>query len=308
MTAKGAETSPSDGFAGSSFKYTPLQHLRVLFVTFAQGLFGAAPAGNYRWTEDDESSEIIIQDEGTIQTDRLQSRPGITFTRSAIQLYSAWIDDMMGYDFRTEKKTKSVLVPGSMSINCCSRNDIESEAIAWVCAEHFWLLRELLMKSGFFDIGRQVMISAPSPAGSIVQGDQGAEWFCTTVTVPFQFYRTSAFTPLGRQIVSNIDLTLKTRLRAMQSGAPALQSHEFPVNVHECFPPSFAPDASDTYGRTPDPAGTFERFLPVQPHPLNPAKLVTVRTVRNGQQGTPRLGQGAVVLPLRDPCRRESGT
>jgi hypothetical protein len=306
--AKGSETRPADGFAGSSFKYTPLQHLRVLFIQFAQGLFGAAPPGNYHWSPDINTTEIVIQDDGPIHAERLQSRPGITFTRSAVQLYSAWIDDMMWFDFRTETKTKSVLVPGTMSINCCSRSDIESEAIAWVLAEHFWLLRELMMKVGFFDIGRQVTVSAPSPAGSIVQNDQGDEWICTTVAVPFQFYRTSAFTPLGRQIVNNIELSIDAAVAKHRGGGPAIPTHEFPLAISECFPPSFAPDATDTYGRTPNPEGREVVRPPTQPHPLNPSKMVHVRVVRPGQPGRARVGGGPYVLPIRDPCKGESGT
>lgn len=285
MPTKISDTTTSDGFPDSSFKYTPLQHLRVLFVSFVQGLFGAAPVGAYRWSPDINTTEIVVTDETPIQTTKLQHRPGITFTRSSVQLYSAWVDDMMEFDFRTEKKTKSVLVPGTMSINCCSRVDLESEQIAWVVAEHLWLLRELLMKAGFFDVGRQITISAPSPAGSIVAGDQADEWFSTVVAVPFQFYRTSAFTPLGREIVRNIELSLSSNFKGPPTTGVALQTHEFPLSISSQHPSAFAPDAQDNYGRTPQPVRTAP-VLPLQPHPLNPSQMVTVRTVRQGRPGT----------------------
>lgn len=284
MTAKVNETATPDGFPDSSFKYTPLRHLRVVFVKFVQGLFGAAPVGSYRWVPDLDNTEIVVTDESPIQTTRLQARPGITFTRSSVQLYSAWVDDMMDFDFRTEKKTKSVLVPGTMSINCISRVDLESEQLAWVIAEHFWLLRELLMKAGFFDAARQITISAPSPAGSIVAGDQADEYFSTVVAVPFQIYRTSAFTPLGRQIVQNIELSLQTELHGPPQSGLTIPTHEFQRNETTAFPPSFAPDALDQYGRTPQP-GRQVQPLPLQPHPLHPSKLVTVRTVRANRPG-----------------------
>lgn len=285
MPAKVNETASPDGFPDSSFKYTPLRHLRVIFVKFVQGLFGAAPVGGYRWVSDFDNTEIVISDESPIQTTRMQSRPGVTFTRSAVQLYSNWNDDMMAFDFRTERKTKSVLVPGTMSVNCCSRVDLESEQIAWVIAEHFWLLRELLMKQGFFDAARLVTISAPSPAGSLVAGDQADEYFCTTVGVPFQFYRTSAFTPLGREIVQNIELSLATELHGPSTTGLTTPTHEFQRNETTAMPPSFAPDAGDQYGRTYQP-GRQVQALPLQPHPLNPSKMVTVRTVRANRPGT----------------------
>lgn len=285
MPSKVNETATRDGFPESSFKYTPLQHLRVVFVRFVQGLFGAAPVGAYRWLPDMESTEIIVTDESPINTTKLQARPGVTFTRSSIQFYSAWTDDMMEFDFRTETKTKSVLVPGTMSVNCISRVDLESEQIAWIIAEHFWLLRELLMKAGFFDAARMITVSAPSPAGSIVTGDQADEYFSTVVSIPFQIYRTSAFTPLGRQIVNNIELSLTTGLRGPPQSGVTVPTHEFQRSEVWEPPPSFAPDAADQYGRTPQ-FGRQPQPLPLQPHPLNPSKIVTVRTVRANRPGT----------------------
>ena len=165
------------------------------------------------------------------------------------------------------------------------------------------------MKQGFFEIGRQPQIGAPSPAGSIIANDMGEGWFVTTVTIPYQFYRTSSFTPLGQQIAENIDTTLDTTNHRVASIGPAATSqvtHEYPVNVTECFPPSFAPNASDSQGATPDPAGVKSNPLPKVPHPLNPAKEVIVRIVRpNRRQQGRRLITGQPI-PIDDPCVKES--
>lgn len=302
------ETSPRRGFPASSFRYTPLRHLRVLFVSFVQGLFKAAPAGCYHWNADAEHTEIFITNENTINADRIGSRPAINFTRGPIQFYSLGIDDMEFFDFRTDKKTKNVLVPGTMSINCCSSNDIECDDIAWIVTEHIWLLRELLLKEGFFELGRQPQIAAPTPAGSLVTNDEGQEWYCTAVTIPFQFYRQSSFTPLGNRIARSIELNLKTNdQKLIGTGGPALAGHEYPLNVRRCFPASFAPDASDARGGTPDPAGTKNvPPLPKQTHPLNPAAKVIVRSVRPGKPGVRPAGMNGVVLPIKDPCEGES--
>lgn len=302
------ETAPQAGFPSSSFKYTPLRHVRVLFVSFIQGLFKAAPAGCYHWDSDADQSEIFITNENTINVDKIGSRPAISCTRGSVKFYSLGMDDMEFFDFRTEKKTKNVLVPGTMSINCCSRNDIESDDIAWVVAEHIWLLRDLLLKEGFFEIGRQPVIGSPSQAGNVVTNDEGQEWYCTPVTIPFQFYRQSQFTPLGRRIARSIELNLQTNSqKRVGTGGPAQAGHEYPLNVRRCFPQSFAPDASDARGGTPDPAGTSNVFpLPKVPHPLNPSAVVTVRSVRPNKPGIRPPGMGGVVLPIRDPCEGES--
>jgi len=304
VTAKVAKTRALSGFPASSFKYTPLQHVRVLFVSFVQGLFQEAPPGCYKWSSDIESTEIIITDENPIHVEKLGMRPAITFTRGPVQFYSLGIDDMMNFDFRTEKKTKAVLVPGTMTINCCSRSDLECENIAWIVAEHIWLLRELFMKMGFFDLGRQPQIGSPSPAGSVVSGDQAVEWFVTAVAIPFQFPRLSSFTPLGNKVAENIELTLnQVHSRAEALGATGgFINHELPLGVTRHFPSSFAPDATDTYGRTPDPSGSKSPApLPIQPHPLNPASSVTVRTLSPFAGGVRPAGMNGAALPIKTP-------
>lgn len=275
-------TNPTGGFPGSSFKYTPLRHVRVLLVSFIQGLFGAAPPNNYHWSPDEERSEIIIRSESPINVDVVGARPAISFTIGAVQFYSLGIDDMYSYDFALDRKVKIINVPGTMSINCCSRVQIECHDLAWIISEHIWLLRELLLKAGFFEIGRGIQIGPPTAAGSIVTGDSADEWYCSTINLPFQFTRKSAFTKLGAQIANNIQVNVNTHLAGVEEGrgGPALAGNEFPVKVSEQFPPSFAPNASDVYGKTPDPAGTRTYSLPIAPHPLNPSKLVFVETIR----------------------------
>lgn len=282
MPSRVHSTNPTGGFPGSSFKYTPLRHVRVLLVSFVQGLFAEAPVGNYRWSLDDEKTEIIIRDENPIHVRVIGMRPAITFTIGACQFYSLGMDDLYTYDASIDRKVKTVLVPGTMSINCCSRVDLEAHDLAWVISEHIWLLRDLLLKAGFFEIGRNIQIGPPTPAGSIVSNDSADEWYCSTVSVPWQFSRKSAFTPLGQTIANSIELRVheQTRLLTDGRGGPAIAGHELPANVHEQFPPSFAPGASDVYDRTPDPAAERTYSLPTAPHPLNPAKIVYVETIR----------------------------
>jgi hypothetical protein len=289
-------------FPSSSFRYTPLRHLRVVLVRFIQGLFSAAPSGSYRWDPDDALTEIFVQSDSRVDAETIGHRPAISVTRGPLQLYSLGMDDLSAYDLMTGRKEKVVLVPGTATFNCVSRVSLEAEDIAWVVAEHTWLLRGLLMQSGFFEIGRGIGVSAPSSAGSIVGDDQGDEFTVVSVSVPFQLSRKSSVTPLNKLIVNNIQQSLSTRRPRLAAsyGVPA----QYSMSLHDCAPPSFAPDASDAHGATPDPAGTNTNYLPKAPHPLNPMKEVFVRRVypnRPGQQ-MPRPGG----VPIPDPCVEQS--
>lgn len=282
MSAKFPNRAPNRGFPGSSFKYTPLRHVRVLYVTFLQGLFRHAPRGCYHWDENEEESEIIITSENRLDQEVVEKKPAFTVTRGPVGFYGMGIDDKVTEDLQTGGKEKAVLVPGTITLNAISRVELEAEDLAWVAAEHIWLLRDMFLRMGFFDANRSPQIGAPSPAGSIISGDQGDEFYVVAVTLPFQFPRNSKFTPLGTMIVQGIEVAVDKRLRDLQEKAGYPYSDfENPVGVSESLAPSFAPQASNTYSRSPDPAGTHTYEPPPKVyHPLNPTKEVSVRVVR----------------------------
>jgi len=280
----------------STFKYTPLQHVRTLYAAFVQGLFKAAPVGSgYHWDEDEERTEVVITDENPIHLRRIGSRPAINFTRGPVQSYNFGIDDMLSYQFNTGAKTKTILVPGTMSINCCSRVDLVSEQLAWVIAEMIWAHRDLLMQSGFFEIGRNFVVSSPSPAGSVVAGDSADEWYVTSVQSPFQFQRTTRVAPLAAQILQNIGIQFDQAARA---ALQSVQQEYNPAGIHN---PSF--QQNETY---PTLRGTSnDDGLRRIPDPRNPAKTLTVRPARpNSRLVLPRKTGG--VLPIEQETVEES--
>lgn len=291
MPSKIRQTTANGAFPGSDWKYGPLLQIRTIYIAFTQGLFSAAPLGSYHWSPSLQDTEIVITDESPIQLDTVGKRPAIGFTRGPIQSNSIGQDDLLGYDYATGKKTKSVLVPGTMSINCCSRVDIESEQLAWVVAEQLWMHRELLMKAGFFEIGRQFVIGAPSPAGSVVAGDSADEWSVTTVSSPFQFYRTSSFTPLGAEIVGEIGVQLAANMARVSGHGPVVAPND--GNASANLP----------YALNRSAPGVVP---PMQPHPLNPAQQVTIRSANPYRPGLRSPGIGGRTIPIQRAPVEES--
>lgn len=273
----------------NSFKYSPLEQVRTLYVGFCQGLFAAAPLGTFHFSPSLEETEIIITDENPIQLTTVGKRPAVSFTRGPVQSYSLGQDDMLSYDFETGQKKKSVLIPGTMSINCCSRVDLESERLAWIIAEQLWMNRELLMRAGFFEIGRQFVIGSPSPAGSIVAGDSGDEWYCTTVSSPFQFYRTSVFTPLNTHIVEGINASYEVdhfkNYNPKGPVEPEPGTANLPYRIGQRAPGIHAPRV---------------------PHPLNPAQTVVVRAAHPFRGGLRPPAIRGRNLPIQQPPVEQS--
>jgi hypothetical protein len=304
VASRASQTDPRGAFPDSSFKYTPLEHIETLLIAFIQRLFSFAPIGCYHWTPD-ETSEIYLSAASPVHVKDIGQRPAVTLTCGPIQFVSVGLDDMTGYHFDTGQKEKTVLVTGTMSINCSARVPIQSRQIAWIIWEHVWLLRELLLRAGFFDIGRSMMIGATSGAEQIIISDQGDEWVSTPLFCPFQFSRTSSFTPLGQQIVAGIEATIRAVEHRVHSlGAPTSPNSDLPYEVTATPPPAFAPAASDAHGGTPTP-GVSPEGLPIVPHPLNPSQMVTVRIARGTRAGS-RLPPGSSVLPITERAVEQS--
>lgn len=254
----------------SSFRHNPLEHVRYLYTRFIQLLFWYHEPGYMHWDADDQQTEIYITNELPIKEEKLQMRPGITFTRSPVLFYSlGFNDDQMHVDMRTGAETKSVLIMGSMSINCVSRVPLESEHIAFHVGDQIWAQRKILIKTGFFEVGRQIAVGSPSPAGSIVAGDSADEYFVTTVSSPFQFQRTTIVTPIGVQYVGGFNVELKTG-KPKNYNPQGVLLNNINGNLPFQIDRSVATEASS------------RSRLPVMPHPLNPAQSVFVKEVRRG--------------------------
>ena len=312
MAARIPSTTAAGAFPEDSFKYSPLEHVSSLYIAFYQGLFSHSPPGSYHWSEDDDLTEIYISGENPLKDTSMGTRPGMSFTRGPVQFYTLGLDDMLNYDARTGTKKKSVLVPGTMTINVCSRVPAEATNLAWVAAEQLWLHREMLMAEGFFEIGRQPIVGAVSPAGALVSSDSADEWYATSVSCPFQFYRTSQVSPLNRRVLQGIQLTLRQRLATIREQAPNGGERQLmapngglPYEFDAKFPPAFAPAASDVYGGTPRPGLPAPQPM-VVPDPRNPSQHVYIRSSRANAPAVRPPSIGGRPIPLATPCMSQS--
>ena len=195
-----------------SWAEQPLLMVRKTTLSFIQGLFEQAGVGCFRWLEDLEETEIVVTDETPIKLSVVGKRPAITVVRAPVAWGQTSLDEMRSTDFRTGAREHTDLLRGTLTINCCSRVDLESEYIAWIVANHLWLLRRIFLKgTPIHEFGRGVQVGSPSPAGAIVSGDTEAEWICTPVTVPYFVQLVGRVTPLNQQVVRAIEARLGIR-------------------------------------------------------------------------------------------------
>jgi len=180
-------SAPLSPGALSSWSTSPLRHLQRLTLLFLRELFKAAPEGYWHWEDDEEKTEIIITRDVPVEEAVVMKRPVIALVRSAVGWSGLGMDQLLHEDVRTGERTHVDMMSGNLTFNCLARVPSEAEDIAWLVASHVWLLRRVLLKLGFHDIGQRCQVFAPSPPGSLVQGAAKEETINVPAVTPFQF-------------------------------------------------------------------------------------------------------------------------
>jgi len=294
----GINTQTTDPAPNEQLDYarSALVAIRGIYTTFVQNLFYLRRPGDYHWNPDDRLTDIYITNEVPIKEISIQVRPGITFTRTPVFFYSlGFNDDLLGYEFRTGQKRKSLLIIGAMVVNVVSKAAMESEALANDVAHQLWARREDLIKQGLFEVGRQVSVGSPSPAGSIVAGDKHDEYVVTSFTSPFQYVQTTYTTPVNVPMLSgiNVDLEHGQKPRVNPRGYLDMNSKggELPFGVK----------------RTRLTGGDG---LPKTTHPLNPNVKVVVTPIRTGEAKLRPIAGRELLIPIdgapEDPSSKQS--
>lgn len=207
----------------SSWTEDPLNYMVRAFIAFLQTIFEKAPVGYFHWTSKEEETEIVITEENPIALEAVGQRPAISVVMGAVEWNASSLDEFQGMNPVTGEQKHTDLLPGMMSLNCCSRVGQEARFIAWQCARHIWILRRIFMQEPYIhEIGRRIRVGPVSPAGALVQGDTEAEWVASSVTIPFYLQWFEKVTPItdwnGSELrrVREIGVNYHTRMSVAQ--------------------------------------------------------------------------------------------
>jgi hypothetical protein len=205
---------------------------------FLQELFKAAPSGYYHWEEDDQETEIIFTKEVPVDTDVIHKRPVVAVVRSTAAWSGLGMDQLHYENAATGERTHVDMISGHLTFNCLTREGDESEQVAWLIANHMWLLRRVLLKLGFHDIGQRFQIGGQGPPGQLVQGSSKSEIINVPAITSFQFSVGSRVLEedavLLQGIEANITASLQpsdrpTNLRAQLDGTGLVHGDGSPV-------------------------------------------------------------------------------
>lgn len=190
----------------------PLYHFIRVYVLFLQGLFKQFPTGSYKWSDDENLSEIVITDQVPIPKDRIEQRPAIVTMRGQAQFGNLTLDQMRTINARTGMKERTDLVACTMSLNCIAKMGPEAQRIGWIVMRHIRDFRVMLQRAGFHQIGDNLSIGPESPPGTIISGEGDLEASMVTVFSPFFFQWTERTTPLYAPVAQSIELHLQAGL------------------------------------------------------------------------------------------------
>ena len=144
---------------------------------------------------DEENTEVIITDAGSLGTDVVEKRPAIILSRGPFAYANTAMDNFLGHVASTDKRTHTDLLTGSFVINCVSRNGLEAEKLALLVAKAIRVHRRRIQLAGFFQIGQRIRIGSESPANALVSGDAEEDFISVPVTFPVYYQETFSINP-----------------------------------------------------------------------------------------------------------------
>lgn len=187
-----------------------LHYFESVMCEFLQILFSRRPAGDFRWNEDEKTSEIKITSASPLTSESRGDHPAIVILVGPISSVHLGLDDLGDLDQRTGVKVRRMLKASTYSLQCLSRNRTESLKLASICETAIWSYRDTLHRRGkFFSIGQNIAVGQTTPPGSLVADDGGEGLLSTPVSVPFYFPWVVYVTPLDKQMVREVEVSIR---------------------------------------------------------------------------------------------------
>ena len=137
----------------------------------------------------------------------------IILSRGTFAFGNLGLDNVIGINGATEKRTHSDLLNGSFSVNCISKIGLEAEKMAVLVAKAIKTHRRILQVSGFFQIGQQITIGPESPASSLFPGDSDEDYVMVTVSFPAYWQESWTIEPTGLNLLNSIKLNINNIAR-----------------------------------------------------------------------------------------------
>ncbi len=200
----------------------PLTHWTRIFTRFLQVLFGTFDKGSYKWEDDAQLSDIIIQGEGTVDREVVEKRPAIIIARGPAAFGNVSLDQFKAFDYYTGRRSHTDLISAVMTYNVLAPEGLEAQRIAWISAYATRAFKRTLMHLGLHRVGEELSIGAESPPGALVPGNP-TEIILVPVSVPFYFQNSWSVEPQDKVLLNAISVNVKSEVASPAPGATVIR-------------------------------------------------------------------------------------
>jgi len=199
------------------FGEDPYLYFTKVYLTYLQGLFRQFPSGSFKWSDNEEDTEIMITDQSPIPRDRIEQRPALVTSRGPAQFAGMTLDQLRSVDRRTGTREHTDLVACTMTINCIAKTGLEAQRLGWIVQRHLGIAngKRLLQKAGIHKISDNIGCSAETPPGALVAPEPTIEMVNVCVTSPFFFQWTEKVTPLDAATFEAAEVYMQANLHPL---------------------------------------------------------------------------------------------
>ena len=216
-----AETILTRDFPEIPRERDPLFYFTLLFLSFIQGLFKQRPEGEYKYSEDENITEIIIADQVTAAKETV---PRIITARGPANYITLFCDDMVKRSLKKDERKRTSLLSIPMTINCIAKLGIEAQELAFFIAHNIWSHRVLLQQHGIHKIDRNFSISPETPTDAIFAPSVVPEGIMVSLIVPFIVRWTVTTVPNNAPKLREIDNYITKKLAPTLKGIDTLET------------------------------------------------------------------------------------
>jgi hypothetical protein len=181
---------------------------------------GGGPIG-FCWDPDQAKTQILIVDKYSFNLDQVATTPTIVANRGPMAwMHTSGFRQMQSMNMRTDRRTHTDMVQGSVVLSCFSRHGLEAEDIAGFLFEGFQQVRDVLRKIatrgtiipshlGFFKIEATQMGEE-----ALVKSDSRPDLSVVPVALSVMVQRRWAVTPHDSRKLQEVDI------RTSRNGTP----------------------------------------------------------------------------------------
>jgi hypothetical protein len=188
-------------FTDPNYFYTDkLRFMENSVLSFLQILFATFPPGcmHYEHEQTDANiTEIHIEGQGTDNLQVVDNRPKIVVARGPVQFQQAGMNAMIGSaNTSLLSQRHATIMAGSVGISCYSREELEADKIAEICASAIEAFQPIIRKYGFLEIR-----TAQIGQRAMIKSDSRPELYVTPVLL-----RTSVTANWNRSVIDPVKL------------------------------------------------------------------------------------------------------